>query len=208
MEPGKKQEKHRSAIILAGGNSRRMSRNKALLPVGKHTLIEEIIGQIRNLFSEILISASHPGIYEFLGRRVVCDEQPGRGPLAAILAALKASFSPVNFVIACDIPEIDIPLVESMFDRAQKYHIVVPHHADGKTEPLFAVYRRSLIPLIQEQIHSGDLKISSLYPKCRTAFVAIGNGRRFLNLNTVEDYREFLLHAPSRSRSQRVRNRP
>ena len=208
MESGKKQEKHRSAIILAGGESRRMSRNKALLPLGKHTLIEEIIHQIRNMFTEILISVSHPGVYEFLGRRVVCDEQPGQGPLAAIQATLKASFSPINFVIACDIPEIDIPLVESMLDRAQNYHIVVPQHADGKTEPLFAVYRRSVIPLIQRQIHSGDLKISSLYPKCRTAFVEVNDSTRFLNLNTNEDYREFLRHASISSRDRGFQSRP
>jgi molybdopterin-guanine dinucleotide biosynthesis protein A len=186
------------AIILAGGKSERMRLNKALLPLRRHTLIEAIILSLRELFSEILISASQPGTYEFLGHRVICDENRDLGPLAAIHTSLKAASMAANFVIACDIPDVRIPLIESLLSRARDCSIVVPRHADGKYEPLFAVYNRSIIPAIEEQMQSGDLKIASLYAKCPTAYIEIEGNYRFPNLNTLQDYREFLQASPER----------
>jgi molybdopterin-guanine dinucleotide biosynthesis protein A len=187
-----------SAIVLAGGKSERMRLNKALLPLRGHTLIEEIIHPLRDLFAEILISASTPGIYEFLGHRVIYDENRELGPLAAIHTSLNSSSTASNFVIACDIPDVRIPLVESLLSRARDCSIVVPRHADGKYEPLFAVYNRSILPAIEEQIQAGDLKIASLFAKCSTAYVEIGENCRFSNLNTLQDYREFLRARPER----------
>ena len=196
------------AIILAGGKSERMRLNKALLPLRRHTIIEEIILSLRDLFAEILISASTPGIYEFLGRRVICDENQEMGPLAAIHTSLKAASTESNFVIACDIPDVRIPLIESLLSRSRDCSIVVPRHADEKYEPLFAVYNRSVLPAIEEQIQSGDLKIASLYAKCPTAYIEIGENCRFSNLNTLQDYREFLRARPERFPCPRIGNRP
>ncbi len=143
-----------AAIILAGGQSRRMHREKSLLPLDGRPLIEAIIAQIRPCFTTILISAGDRKKFAFLGLPVIEDEAPGQGPLLAILSALRASPSAVNFILACDIPVVHIPFLESMLARATACEIVVPRYRDGKTEPLFAAYNRSVIPAIERQIAS------------------------------------------------------
>jgi molybdopterin-guanine dinucleotide biosynthesis protein A len=182
----------RTAIILAGGRSRRMRREKPMLPVNGRPLIESVIAQIRPCFGTILISAGAREKFSFLGLPVVEDEAPGQGPLLAILSALRASTCSANFIMACDIPVIHIPFLEKILALAARYEIVVPRYRDGKFEPLFAAYGRSVIPAIEKQINGGDLRISSLFQACRTEFVAMDGEKWFRNLNTLEEYHDYL----------------
>jgi molybdopterin-guanine dinucleotide biosynthesis protein A len=181
-----------AAIILAGGHSRRMRREKALLRVGGRTLIESLIDQLRPCFPDILVSAGEGNKLVFLGLPVIVDEAPGQGPLPAILTALRASPRQTNFVVACDIPVVRLPFVREILALARDSEIVVPRHDDGKFEPLFAAYDRGIAPVIARQIASGDLRISSLFKTCRTAFVAIDGQAWLRNLNTREEYHDFL----------------
>jgi len=157
-----------TAIVLAGGRGSRMKADKAELAVGGRTLLERVLGQLEPYFEEILVSVS-PGqaprltgpvgkrpasraIREASNRtsspRVVEDETPGLGPLGGILAGLKAATNDACAVIACDIPEIDLPLLRSLARAAGGTEIAVPTGPAGHYEPLFAVYRRSVVPEI------------------------------------------------------------
>lgn len=181
-----------SALILAGGQSRRMQREKPLLPVHGRPLIETVIAQIGPHFDTIIISTSAKNRLAFLNLPTVEDELPGQGPLMAILSALRVSPHAVNFVLACDIPFIHIPFVLEILSLAKIHDIAVPRYRDGKFEPLFAAYNRCLIPLIERQLQSGDRKISSLFPACRTKFVPMDDQKWFRNLNTVKEYHDYL----------------
>ncbi len=181
-----------AAIILAGGRSRRMRREKPLLPVNGRPLIESVIDQIRPCFRTILISAGAREKFAYLGLRVVEDEAPGQGPLLAILSALRASACRTNFIMACDIPVIHLPFLERILALAPGCEIVVPRYRDGKFEPLFAAYARSVIPAIERQVAGGDHGISSLFQACRTEFVAMDGETWFRNLNTIEEYHDYL----------------
>ncbi len=181
-----------AAIILAGGRSRRMRREKPLLPVCGRTLIETLIAQVRPCFTTILVSAGDRDKFDFLGLPVIEDETPGQGPLPAILTALRASPCRSNFVMACDIPSVDIPFLETILALAPVHEIVVPRYRDGKFEPLFAAYDRSVIPAIEKQIAGNDFRISSLFRSCRTHFVAMDGQHWFRNLNTIEEYHDYL----------------
>jgi molybdopterin-guanine dinucleotide biosynthesis protein A len=181
-----------AAIILAGGQSRRMRREKSLLPVDGRSLIEAIIEQIQPNFPVVMISAGDRNKFTFLNLPVIEDEAPGQGPLPAILSALRASACRLNFVMACDIPIIHIPFLKKILSLAPSYEIVVPRYRDGKFEPLFAAYGRSVIPAIEQQIASGDFKISSLFRTCRTKFVAMDGQKWFRNLNTIEEYHDYM----------------
>jgi len=181
-----------AAIILAGGGSRRMRREKPLLPLNGRPLIETVIAQIRPCFRTILISAGAGEKFAFLGLPVVEDEAPGQGPLLAILSALRASACPTNFIMACDIPVIHVPFLEKILALAPGYEIVVPRYRDGKFEPLFAAYARSIIPAIEKQVARGDRRISSLFQACRTEFVPMDGEKWFRNLNTIEEYHDYL----------------
>lgn len=180
-----------AAIILAGGRSRRMRREKPLLPACGRTLIEALIEQVRPCFDAVLVSAGDRAKFAFLGLPVVEDEAPGQGPLPAILTALRASPCRLNFVMACDIPHVDIPFLKRMLALAPQNEIVVPRYRDGKFEPLFAAYARAIAPAVAAQLAAGDRRISSLYAACRTAFVPMDGQDWFRNLNTLEEYHAY-----------------
>jgi len=188
-----------AAIILAGGRSRRMNREKPLLPLGGRPLIETVVAQIRPCFRTILISAGDGRKFAFLGLPVIVDEAPGQGPLMAILTALRASPCRGNFVMACDIPRVHLPFLRKILSLAPGFEIVVPRYRDGKTEPLFAAYDRGIVPAIERQVEAGDFRISSLFGNCRTKFVAMDGQTWFRNLNTLEEYHDYL-------RSERKKN--
>jgi molybdopterin-guanine dinucleotide biosynthesis protein A len=181
-----------AAIVLAGGQSRRMSREKSLLPVNGRPLIETIIAQIRPCFDQIMISAGDKRKFAFLDLPVVEDEAPGQGPLLAILSSLRASPHAGNFILACDIPVVHIPFLQTILAKAATCEIVVPRYRDGKTEPLFAFYNRSIIPAIERQLGTGDRRISSLFKTCRTGFVPMDGQNWFRNLNTHKEYHDYL----------------
>ncbi|MCJ7525427.1 MAG: molybdenum cofactor guanylyltransferase [Candidatus Aminicenantes bacterium] len=182
-----------AVIVLAGGRSRRMNREKSLLLDNNgRPLIEAIIAQLRPFFTGIMISAGDKDKFAFLNLPVIMDEAPGQGPLLAILTALRASPQAGNFIMACDIPVIHIPFIQKILARSPRYEIVVPCYKDGKFEPLFAFYHRSIIAAIERQIGTGDLRISSLFRTCRTGFVPMDGQKWFRNLNTLEEYYAYL----------------
>lgn len=195
-----KKQNHISAIILAGGKSTRMNGNKALLPVCGLPLIEKIAKEINPYFGEVLIGVQSRQPFDFLSYRVVIDEKLNSGPLMGILSCLRASRNKINFVIACDIPEINFPFLEKMISFAKNYDIVVPFSGENKYEPLFALYNKILIPAIEGLLDQNLKKISRLFPKCRTKYLPMQNNGWFYNLNTMENYQEYLKKADNQKK--------
>jgi len=181
-----------SAVILAGGKGTRMRGEKALLPLSGVRLIEKVARNLEPYFGEILISARSKEMFDFLPYPVVPDERPDCGPLMGICSALRVSKCHINFVIACDIPEIDSPFIEKMIRFTGDYDIVVPHSGENRFEPLFAFYTKALIPVIEDLLNRGIRRINRLYPLCRTKFVPFKNDGWYHNLNTMDDYRDYL----------------
>ena len=181
-----------SAIILAGGKSERMKENKALLPIQGIPLIQRIGQNLENHFQEIIISAQSGQLFAFLPYRVVKDEQPNQGPLMGILCGLEASTNSVNFLIACDIPEIDIPFLHRMMAYANQYEIVVPMTGEDKYEPLFAFYNKSVIPRIKDLLKQQTRKINKLFPLTKVKYIPLENTGWYYNLNSSEDYRRYV----------------
>jgi molybdopterin-guanine dinucleotide biosynthesis protein A len=182
-------------IVLAGGESRRMKRDKAVLPVpggAGTTLIEHVLSQVRDYFEAVIISASPGQRLDFLPHRIAVDPQPGQGPLMGIQAGLSASPYQTNFILACDIPDIDIDLVKRVTAAAHGCDIAVPVSAAGQYEPLFAVYRKSVLPKIETLLNSGTRQIIPLFSLCKTRTIPLPEGRRLSNLNTPEDYDKFI----------------
>jgi len=181
-----------TAVILAGGKSGRMGTDKSLLPIKDRSMVETIYLQLCDKFDQVLISANEPGKFRFLESRVVPDKVAGQGPLMAIASALEASKSELNFVIACDIPFIDIGFVKIMLAEAHESgaDIVVPVSGGDKFEPLFAVYSRSCLKAINEVLLEGGRRISDIFNKCDVRFIEL-KADRFANLNTRAEYEQF-----------------
>jgi len=181
-----------AAIVLAGGGSRRMGSDKGLLSVSDRPLLQHICDQLRPNFRQLLVSARAPGSYAFLPDLVVPDREPGQGPLMGLTSGLAASDHDRNFVVACDIPRIDMTFVRGMLSAAAGRDCVVPRTADGFFEPLYAVYRKSALPVAEELLASGTRKISALFARCQTWFTDLPEGGKLVNLNTREDYEAFV----------------
>jgi molybdopterin-guanine dinucleotide biosynthesis protein A len=187
-----KPQQKMSAIILAGGKSARMKENKAFLTIQGMPLIQRIGRNLEHHFQEIIISAQSAELFDFLPYRVVVDEQPDQGPLMGILCGLEASTNPVNFLIACDIPEIDIPFLHQMMAYTNQYEIVVPMSGEDKYEPLFAFYNKSVIPLIKDLLKQHTRQVNKLFRLTKVKYILLENTGWYYNLNSTEDYRRYL----------------
>ena len=176
-----------TAIILAGGGSSRMGRDKSMLPVAGKPMIEHVYEQLRPYFAQMIVSSNNAAAHDYLGATVVADDLAGRGPMMGIVSALRASANDVNFVVACDMPQIDTALMRSMLRQARDYDAVVPKVGPTFYEPLFAVYKKSALPAMEELMQSGNNKIVDSYGRFRVRYIDLG-GRQFRNINTRAEY--------------------
>ena len=179
-----------TAIIMAGGGSRRMGIDKSMLPIKNQPIIKYICDQLHGTFSQILISTDDVEKYAFLGFDCVPDRMPGQGPLVGIASALEASENELNFIIACDIPYVDIRFVRKMLTEAQAADMVIPTHDNGKHEPLFAIYNKSALKAMNQVLSSGKRKISDAFSHCKVRYIKL-KAKQLINLNTMEEYEEF-----------------
>jgi molybdopterin-guanine dinucleotide biosynthesis protein A len=181
-----------TAIIMAGGNSTRMGTDKSMLPIDGRSIVERICERLSACFEQILISAGNKDKFEFLGYEVIPDKIPGQGPLMGIVSALQASSNELNFIVACDIPHIELRHVRRIISEAAdgEYDIVVPVAGDGQYEPLFAVYRKNTLRVVNKVLAAGGRKISDVFALCNVKKIDLGAD--LVNLNTTAEYEEFL----------------
>jgi molybdopterin-guanine dinucleotide biosynthesis protein A len=180
-----------TAIIMAGGGSRRMGTDKSMLDIKGQPIIQRICQELTVCFEQILISSNEADKFTFLGFKVVPDKIKDQGPLMGIASALEASASELNFVIACDIPQIELRDVRRILSEAAQSNadIIIPVTNEGKYEPLFAVYRRSSLEAINKVLLSGGRKIRDVFDLCKVKEIKLKNC--LVNLNTMTEYEEF-----------------
>ena len=178
-----------AAVILAGGQSRRMGQDKASLTVGNGTMLQHIHGQLEEIFPQVLVSMNTELPYQLLGSTIVNDIAEGNGPLMGILSCLEQSDHEANFICACDCPNIDVRFVRHMISVLQGYDVVVPM-CNGRPEPLFAVYSRNTIPKIKEQLARGVNKVQDLFAELKVNYQTL-EGSWYTNLNTPEQFKQF-----------------
>jgi molybdopterin-guanine dinucleotide biosynthesis protein A len=185
-----------TGIILAGGESRRMGRDKSFLEKDGRPLIEHIIGLYAGLFSQTIVVTNTPERYRSYGVELVSDALDIRGPLTGIYSGLLGSRSEYGFVAACDMPFLNPGLITYMRTVARGRDAVVPRYA-GYLEPLHAVYRKGLLTAIEAQLRTGDRRIRSIFEHVDVRYLTeeeIGRfdpeRRSFMNVNTPEEYKE------------------
>jgi molybdopterin-guanine dinucleotide biosynthesis protein A len=173
-----------------------MGRDKAFLELAGRPLIEHIIEALRKVARDVIIVTNSPERYVSYGVTVATDVFDKRGPLTGIYSGLLKSAEEYNFVVACDMPFLNPRLIEHLGGLAPEYDIVVPS-VGGLCEPLHAVYRRGLLPVIEEQIKSEKQRIQELFGRLRVRYVPEQELDRFAparksfkNLNTPQEYEE------------------
>ena len=181
-----------AAIVLAGGDSGRMGCDKSLLPVDGRPMIQHITEQLAPHFSQVIVSANDPPQYEFLELPVIPDISPDSGPLMGIFSSLLASSMDVNAVVACDIPEINLPLLRRMIAVSEGFDAVIPTRGKGIFEPLFAVYNKSIIPAMRGVLARRSRKISHVFEHVHVRYLELGETPDLTNLNTMKDYEDYI----------------
>lgn len=185
-----------SIVILAGGQSRRMGFNKALLKVDGRPLIQILSDRMRRLTDSIVISANDPDCYSFLNIPVVLDRFSGHGPLAGLHAAMLEQKSTLYVLLACDLPNLPISLVEKMILLCDGFDAAIPRTGDGLAHPLCAVYRRTCLPYIEQALKKGEKKFIEIFLNKPLSVRWISpeegpyNETDLANINTPDDLRK------------------
>ena len=184
-------KEHACAIVLAGGNSSRMEQDKSMLSIEGLPLIEHVCNQLQPHFDAILVSTNEPDKHAFLGYPTIADKETGQGPMMGIKSALEASDYDLNFVIACDIPDVSVNFMHHLLDEADGYDAVVPRSSPDKIEPLFAVYNKSIIPHIEKALSESRRSVRSAFEHANVNYIDIPDDINLHNLNTPDDYANY-----------------
>jgi molybdenum cofactor guanylyltransferase len=191
-----------SLVILAGGLSRRMGRDKAALPAGEGTLIEHLARRLAPVVDETIIAGGSAG-HTLAGVTAVDDRYPGLGPLAGIHAGLLAARFPLVWVVGCDLPDVDPGLAALLCGLAGDVDAVVPR-IDSEPQGVCAVYDRALAPRIDRLLAAGERRVKMLLAASNVRYVTPEELRAvdpelrsFRNINTPADYRAWITTQPA-----------
>src|SRR5688572_4287825 len=175
-----------------------MGRPKALLPFGNEPLIDHLVRRLERKFKRVVVVAAPDQELPPLAATVVRDEVAYQGPVGGIYYGLKATSGTGAFVTSCDAPFLNLPLISFLTSQISNHDVVVPYWQD-RFQPLHAVYRRNVLPLLESQLERGELRPIYLFDKVRTRRVTEAEirgfdpqGSSFLNMNTPDDYERAL----------------
>lgn len=181
-----------TGIILAGGKSSRMGKDKGLVLINERPLVDYAVDVLLELTDDLIISTGNP-YYGYLGFPLVEDEFREIGPMGGIYSALKHSSSMVNLVIPCDMPLIHPDLFRFLFTHLEDHWVVLPS-SDGKhPEPMCGIYRKEILPVMIEFISKGNYKLPDLFKEIPYKMVPITGKQAFfsewifMNINSLED---------------------
>ena len=188
-----------SVSIQAGGQSRRMGHDKALMPFLGRPLIQRVVDRLTPIADELLVTTNNPDDYQFLGIPLFRDLKPGRGALGGLYTALSSATGEAVAVVACDMPFASASLIEAAgrLLLQEETDVVIPDSGDG-LEPLHAVYRReTCLPAIESAIEADQWRLISWFPQVKVRILQPDeikaydpSGLAFWNLNTPEEFAE------------------
>lgn len=180
-----------TAIILAGGDSRRMGQDKAMLPFKRQPLIHSVIATMQPMFAATLVSVRVPRPEIYLPQ--VCDSQSGGGPLMGLIAGLAAIQTDWAFVVGCDMPFVSPALVEKLASKRTAQHAVIAV-VGGRVQPLAGFYARSSLAFLRASLALGNRSLLGALRSMEVSCVDEGDLRKadpalrsFFDLDTPQD---------------------
>ena len=182
------------AAVLAGGASRRMGVPKAALPYGRTTLLAHQVGRLSEIFEDVFVVAKEAGS-DAVPARFLFDRTDTRAPIHGLVRALE-EVSDRLFVLAVDLPVVTAEVIRAIAERGLESGApaVLPR-ADGRLQPLAAVWRCNVLPAARERIARSDLSLHGLAEEVGAEIFAEEtwraidpSGNSFANLNTIDEY--------------------
>ncbi|MBI6546771.1 MAG: molybdenum cofactor guanylyltransferase [Cyanobacteria bacterium NC_groundwater_1444_Ag_S-0.65um_54_12] len=188
-----------AAILLAGGKSQRMGQDKERLRFGTEPLLQRIYESLSRFFSPVIVIANNPEHFPLPGICPIPDRYPDRGPLEGLATGLEHVETASALLVACDMPFLQSELLEFLAGQTMDAAAIVPRTRRG-TEPLLAIYSRSLLPELRRQLDLGvrsmqsflaPITLRELPPEIIELYDPAGHS--FWNLNSPTDYESALL---------------
>jgi molybdopterin-guanine dinucleotide biosynthesis protein A len=183
-----------SLVILAGGRSTRMGRDKSALPVAGMTLLEWMVQRLGPRFMETIVA----GAPAPEAAREAPDRRADAGPLAGIEAGLLAASSPYVFVVACDMPRASARLAALLIERCAGHDAAVPR-VDGRAQPTCAAYARTAAARIGGYLERGARRATEMLDELDTVYVEAAElakegiaAAELADLDTPADYDAFI----------------
>jgi molybdopterin-guanine dinucleotide biosynthesis protein A len=192
-----------TAFILTGGRSSRMGSDKALLSWAGETLLQRTLAVACQACDTVFLCGARELYGSFA--EVIEDAEPGRGPLSGIQAALHATRTDLNLILSVDLPLMTAEFLLWLLTQAQSgQQCITAPEAQGRLQPLCAVYRHELASIVDQALAEGDLKVTRLFSRTSTRIIAERELRAagfdpaiFTNVNTPEDYKSLQHSAPA-----------
>lgn len=182
-----------TSVVLAGGRSTRLGRDKALERIGVCPLIQHVIACLSALGNEIIVVTSHTDTLPDLGVRKVADIYPDRGPLGGIYTGLTAASTRYCVVVGCDMPLLNVALLRHLMDLSPGFDVVIPR-VNGNVEPLHAVYSTDCLEVIERALQQNRLQVQSFFDEVKVRYVEDAELSRFdpqhlsyFNVNSESD---------------------
>lgn len=184
-----------TGLLLCGGESRRMGRDKALLPFAGARVMDGPLAALHALAPRVLLSTGAAPRYPELGLECVLDAVLDAGPLAGLCAGLEASRTTWLAVLSCDAPLARAAVLRELVQRAEAgaWDAALLELPRG-TQPLYAVYRSTCLAPVQDALRRGERRMVGFHGGLVVGSVAAASlgplaERSALNLNTPEDFR-------------------
>lgn len=157
-----------TAIVLAGGQSRRFGSDKSLLQIEGVSVIERIVKGCHTIADEILVISNAPAKFVAIpGITELCDIHPGCGPMGGVHTGLHHMAGGVGFVVACDMPFFSVVLAQRLLQVLDGHDIAIPRDGEG-LHPLFGAYRKSVLPCIETMLQQQSLSMRHLCQRLNT----------------------------------------
>lgn len=178
-----------TGVILAGGRSRRMGTDKAMLDFHGVPFIRRIADVLLEVFPRVVVSCAAGDGYSFLSLPEIKDIYPDCGPLGGIHAALRSCQTPYIFVLSCDVPFISKALVHDILVNAESGTISIAE-ADGQIHPLIGLYPQHILPRLSDTLKRGHCRMTTFINGDVHRSIDVGRFRNeAMNINSPEDYR-------------------
>lgn len=182
-----------TGVILVGGKSRRMGRDKAFLKVGGIPIFERVLAVFSENFERVVLVGDRKERFAGYNLTVLPDIYPGSS-LGGLYTGLYHAETAYVFVVTCDLPFPNAEVLHYLCSLRNGFDAVVLTTANGY-EPLFAVYSKTCLGPIKALLESGDCCAYAYYPQIRVRYVPYEelahldrDGRAFLNVNTPEEF--------------------
>ncbi len=180
-----------SGIILAGGQSSRMGKDKKTLIINKKTFLEHTYDILKKFCNDILICGLENDLLQN-DSMFTKDIHPGKGPLGGIYTGLKHIKNSHAIILPVDMPLVNGKVIQHLIDNYNSDKDIAVFEVAGKIHPLVGIYKKSLIPLIEHHILNNKLKMLSFIKTAKYQRIPYNRPETFINVNNPSDYNRLI----------------